>query len=114
MVDAYERRDSLRRYATVKITPPTGAPVVMTKGTVSLRGIFFEGTDSLPSSWGGALVGVEAELGGNAPLRAVCLVAAGTERPKGGHMLTWKTLDFDAERELARYLDEAKPKQKAQ
>jgi hypothetical protein len=113
MKDAFERRDSLRRYATVKLTPPTGAPVVMTKGTVSLRGIFFEGQDSLPASWSGALVGVETDLGGAAPLRAVCLVAAASERPKGGHMLTWKTLDFDAERELARYLDEAKPKQKA-
>lgn len=108
MVDAFERRESLRRYANVKLTPPTG-PTVGTKGIVSLRGIFFEGSDALPSAWGGALVGVEADLGGpNGPLRAVCLVTPPNERPRGGHLLTWKTLDFEAERELARYLDEKK------
>lgn len=108
-MDAFERRDSLRRYATVKLTPPTG-PTVVTKGTVSLRGIFFEGHDALPAAWGDALIGVEADLGGKAPLKAVCLMAGTSDRPKGGHLLTWKTLDFEAERELARYLDEAKPK----
>lgn len=108
MNDAFERRDSLRRYAPVRIRPPDGGAPVETKGVVSLRGIFLEGQDALPSSWGGALVAVSADLGGAAPFLAVCLVADGEVRPKGGHLLTWKTVDFEAERLLARYLDEGK------
>jgi hypothetical protein len=109
MNDAFERRDSLRRYAPVKLTPPDGGAVVENKGVVSLRGVFLEGATALPASWVNALIGVEADLGSPKPMRSVCLVTSSAESRGAGFLLTWKTLDFEAERELARYLDE-KPK----
>jgi hypothetical protein len=105
-MDAFERRDSFRRYAPVHVSPPDGSRTVDAKGVVSLRGIFLEGKDALPTLWENALVGVEAELGGVKPLQAVCLVTRPEERKDVGFFLTWKTLDFENERELARYLDE--------
>ena len=108
MNDSFERRDSLRRYAPVRLTPPDGSPPAETKGVVSLRGIFLEGAQAIPPAWVGALVGVEADLGSTDPLRAICLVAGPTEGKTAGFLLTWKTIDFAAERELARYLDEKK------
>ncbi len=107
MTDGFERRDSLRRYAPVKLSPPDGGALVETRGIVSLRGVFLEGAQALPSAWGNALIGVEADLGGPALLKAVCLVAP-PEAGRGGFLLTWKTLDFENERELARYLDETR------
>jgi hypothetical protein len=102
--DHFERRDSLRRYAPISLRPPDGGDALETKGVVSLRGIFLEGANAVPSTWQGALVQVEAQLGGAKPLKAVCLVAV-PER-SSGFLLTWQTLDFENERELARYLDE--------
>jgi hypothetical protein len=105
--EAFERRDSLRRYASIRLTPPGGDPVE-TKGVISLKGIFLEGAQAIPESWYGATVAVEADLGSVQRLRASCLVSPPPpERATAGHLLTWQPLDFEAERELARYLDEA-------
>lgn len=106
MTDSFERRDSLRRSAPVKISPPEGPPI-FARGVVSLRGIFLEGTAAIPENILNAFVGVEADLGGEKPFLAVCQIAPPPDdRPHAGHLLTWRTLDFEAERELARYLDE--------